>query len=133
MTRIIKIIFFATIFGVVLVNASNKAYSDNTAQNKSKKKNVISQIIFIGKKQACDCTRKQIVTTWNVLNEILKEKPSIPVKRIQLDVDVEETKQMRKLKPLMVLPGIYFINKQKKLVKLLQGEVTKEQIIKVIQ
>ena len=133
MTKIITIIFCIATLGVVLVSVCNKAYSDNTEQNENKKKNVISHIVFVGQKQACDCTLKRIETTWNVLNEILKAKPDLQVKIIQRDVDVEETKEMSKLKRMMVTPGIYFINKQKRLVELLQGEVTKEQIKKVIQ
>ena len=101
--------------------------------NKPKKaERRVVRIVFVGQKQACDCTRKRIETTWNIVRGVLKENPGISIKRIQRDVDVEETKKVAKLKAMMVAPGIYFIDKQDGLVELLQGEVTKKQVEKVI-
>ena len=102
------------------------------AESPAKAENKVARIVFVGQKQACDCTRNRIETTWNTLSDVIKAKPGIPVKRIQRDVDIEETKKMAKLEPMMVAPGIYFINKKEGLLELLQGEVTKEQIEKVI-
>ena len=108
-------------------NAKNAQIASPTkAQTK------VARVVFVGQKQACECTRNRIETTWNALRDVLKAKPKLTVRRIQCDVDVEEMENMAKLKPLMVAPGIYFIDKQEGLVALLQGEVSKEQIEKVV-
>jgi len=137
-TPLLCIVTLAAIFSLACnrtSSAGNKQGSNvKVAQAKSstKAESKVARIVFVGQKQACDCTRNRIEATWNTLKNTLKAKPELPVKRIQRDIDVEETKKMAKLKPLMVAPGIYFIDKEDGLVELLQGEVSREQIEKVI-
>ena len=137
-TSLLGIVTLAAMFSLAC-NKTSLAGTEQGSNSKiaqvespAKAENKVARIVFVGQKQACDCTRNRIETTWNTLSDVLKAKTGIPVKRIQCDVDVEETKKMAKLKPLMVAPGIYFINKKEGLVELLQGEVTKEQIEKLI-
>ena len=88
----------------------------------------VARIVFVGQKQACDCTRKRIEASWNVLDEVLKARPKLPVERIQRDVNKQAAQKVFAHKPLMVAPGIYFLDAKGGLVKLLQGEVSKAQI-----
>jgi len=137
-TLLLCIVTLAAIFSLACnrtSSAGNKQGSNvkvAQAKNSTKAESKVARIVFVGQKQACDCTRNRIEATWNTLKNALKAKPELPVKRIQRDVDVEEMKKMARLKPLMVAPGIYFIDKQDGLVELLQGEVSKEQMEKVI-
>ncbi len=106
-----------------------KTESANKAQTPGRN---VARIVFVGQKQACDCTRERIETTWTALNAVLKMKPGLPVERIQRDVDIEKTEKMAELKPLMVAPGIYFIDAKDGLLELRQGDVSKEQIEKIL-
>jgi hypothetical protein len=93
----------------------------------------VESIVFVGQKQACECTRTRIDTSWQVLQNVLKDSPDVPVKRIQRDVDAEATEKLSKLKPCMVAPGIYFLDQKSGLVELLQGEVREDQIAALLQ
>ena len=92
----------------------------------------VVKIVFVGQKQACECTRKRIDTTWKVLQKTLGGRADISVARIQLDVDEEQADKLDDRRSLMVAPGIYFFDANENLLEMLQGEVTSEQISKVL-
>lgn len=92
----------------------------------------VVKIVFVGQKQACDCTRNRIDKVWTTLQSTLRGKHDIPVVRIQLDVDEEAADKLDSLRSLMVAPGIYFFDANENLLEMLQGEVTAEQISKVL-
>ena len=62
------------------------------------------------------------------MQNVLKGGAQVPVENIQRDVDVKKTAEYAKLKPIMVVPGIYFLGKENNLIELLQGEITELQI-----
>ena len=93
----------------------------------------IESIVFVGQKEACECTRNRIDVSWKALQDTLKDGPQIPVKRIQLDVDGEEAKKLNEQKPLVVAPGIYFLDAKEVVIALLQGEVRVDQIMSLLQ
>lgn len=93
----------------------------------------IESIVFVGQKEACECTKNRIEASWKALQDTLKDGPQIPIKRIQLDVDGEEAKKLNEQKPLVVAPGIYFLDAKKVVVALLQGEVRVDQIMPLLQ
>jgi hypothetical protein len=93
----------------------------------------VENIVFIGKKDACECTREQIDTTWKALQSVLEGGPTIAVKRLQVDVDVEEANKYNAMQSLVALPGVYFFDGKKQLIKLLQGEQRVDQIAEVLQ
>jgi len=57
----------------------------------------------------------------------------VPVELIQLDVNAARAEEYAKLKAIMVVPGIYFLDGKGGLVELLQGEVNPEQVTAVLQ
>ena len=101
------------------------------AQSPARDPDVV-KIVFVGQKQACDCTRTRIDNAWATLKNTLEAKHDIPVERIELDVDEDEADKMNNLRPLMVAPGIYFFDVNENVVEMLQGEVTAEQVEKAI-
>ena len=92
----------------------------------------VARIVFIGQKDACQCTHDRIDASWAALQAVM-EKVKIPVERIQLDLDKAAAERYTKLRSPMVLPGIYFLDDNDKLIDLLQGEVTEKQITKIIR
>ena len=114
---------------------TKKGRSVTTAQKEAQAPGVDSdvvKIVFVGQKQACDCTRTRIDNAWATLQNTLEGKHDIPVERIQRDVDEDEADKMNNMRPLMVAPGIYFFDVKENVVEMLQGEVTAEQVQKAI-
>lgn len=93
----------------------------------------VSLIVFVGMDQACACTRARIEKSWKALDDALAGSPDVTVKRIQWDMDKKEAENYSNIKPLMALPGIYFLDDEGRLIEQLQGEVTPEQIAALIK
>jgi hypothetical protein len=88
----------------------------------------VARVVFIGQREACACTRSRIDTTWAALEQVLKQHPQIEVTTIEQDVDPEAAEPYDELKPMMVIPGIYLMDAHGKLIKMVQGELTVEQL-----
>ena len=93
----------------------------------------VAKIVFVGQKEACPCTRKRVDQTWKTLQSVLANGPKIPVEKIQLDVDEKRYDELDDMESLVVAPGIYFFDVDDRILKLLQGESSAEQIESVIR
>jgi hypothetical protein len=102
------------------------------AKQPSESKSKVSKVVFVGQKDCCKCTRNRIGKSWAALQEALGPKPIIPVQRLQIDVDEPKVGEFEKLGKFMVIPALYFLSEKGELVKLLQGEVTREQVAEVL-
>jgi hypothetical protein len=87
----------------------------------------LTRIVFVGKKDACDCTRKTVDTGWATLQNALGTPATRPVERLQIDTEAEKVEPYRKQKPFMALPAIYFLDGKNTEMELLQGEVSEAQ------
>ncbi len=88
----------------------------------------VAKVVFIGQKDACNCTRERIDKTWPVVESALKSYKDITIHKIQNDVEEDEADKYDDMKSIMVAPGIFFLDKDEKLVEMLQGEVTAAQV-----
>ncbi|MDD5306280.1 MAG: hypothetical protein PHU25_03060 [Deltaproteobacteria bacterium] len=88
----------------------------------------VERIVFVGQKNACDCTRARIDKMWARLESVLASGPRVPVERIDLDVDEKRYNDLDALRSLVVPPGIYFLDGLGAVVELLQGEVEESRI-----
>lgn len=93
----------------------------------------VAKVVFIDKENACECTKKRIDGTWAALQGALGTPASFPVERIHLDTEAAKAEFYTVLKPLMVPPGLYFVDGRDAVVEMLQGEVTTEQIATVLK
>ena len=93
----------------------------------------VGRIVFVGQKDVCQCTRDRIDASWAALETALGREPAVPVERIQVDVDAAGAEEYAKLKAIIVVPGIYFLDEKGKLAELLQGEVSPKQVTAVLQ
>ena len=83
----------------------------------------LAKIVFIDKEKACDCTRKRVEETWTALQVALGTSTALPVQRLHVDTQAAEAATYTNAKPLMVPPGIYFVDSRGVVVEMLQGEV----------
>jgi hypothetical protein len=88
----------------------------------------VARIVFVGKEQACDCTRKTVEAGWATLQKALGTPAKLPVETLQLDTQGSQVEPYRKMRPIMALPAIYFIDGKGGLVEMLQGEVSEAQV-----
>lgn len=93
----------------------------------------VVKIVFVGKENACNCTRKTVDAGWATLQEALGTPPKLPVERLQIDTQGDKVEPYRQQKPLMTLPAIYFVDGNTTVLALLQGEVTKAQITSILK
>ena len=100
--------------------AALPAANDSTAK--------VLRIVFVGKEHACDCTRKKMDTALAALQKVLGTPPKIPFEMLKVDTEEEKVEPYRKQKPMVAIPAIYFVDGKNRVVDLLQGEVTAEQI-----
>jgi hypothetical protein len=92
----------------------------------------VARIVFVGKEHACDCTRKSVDAGWTALQQALGTPAKVPVERLQIDTQGDKVAPYRQQKPMMALPAIYFVDGKNMVLELLQGEVTEQQIITVL-
>lgn len=94
----------------------------------------VVRIVFVGKEQACDCTRKAIDAGWSALQGALAaQKSQLPIERIQIDVDGKKVETYKAKRAFVALPAIYFFSAADGLVELLQGEITEAQVRAILQ
>jgi len=88
----------------------------------------VARIVFIGQKESCECTRKRIDHSWAALTQALAGR-ELPVERLYADLkeDRDETDMYRAMEPMMVAPGIYFLDAENRLVQAFQGEVSAQE------
>ena len=110
------------------VAASQQATTASAPAKAVATESKIAKVVFVGKKNACDCTRKRVDDSWASLQKALSTPAKLPVERLQIDVDGAKVEPYRQQKAMMTLPAIYFVAGEAKVLELLQGEVTDEQI-----
>ena len=93
----------------------------------------VARVVFMDKEHACECTRKRVDDTWAALQTALGTPPKLPIERIHIDTQAAQAGPYTSVKPLMVPPGIYFVDQQLHVFELLQGEVKAEEITAVLK
>jgi hypothetical protein len=92
----------------------------------------LGRVVFLDQVEACECTQKRIEGSWQALQAALAARPGLPVDRIHADEQAEAAQVYLELAPVMVMPGIYFMDAQENLAEQLQGEITRAQIEAVL-
>ncbi len=89
----------------------------------------VARVVFIGQKEACDCTRKRIDDGLAALTAALGDR-EIPVEHLQADNSEhrEAVQALKDLRPFMVAPGIFFFDAADELVGMTQGETTADEL-----
>lgn len=93
----------------------------------------LTRLVFVGKKNACDCTRKTVDAGWVTLQKALGTPAKLPVEQLQIDTEAEKVEPYRKQKPIMALPAIYFLDGKDVVLEMLQGEVSEAQIAALLK
>ena len=88
----------------------------------------VARIVFVGKQEACDCTRTAIDAAWAALQKVLGAPAKVPVMRLQIDTQEDEVEPYRRQRAMVALPALYFVDQEGSVVALLQGDVSEAQI-----
>ncbi|MBK8480672.1 MAG: hypothetical protein IPL40_05795 [Proteobacteria bacterium] len=134
--RIAMLVSLALTLAVVACERTKPAPRQAVASTSAATTNgpaTVAKIVFIDKENACDCTRKRIEDTWAAMQAALGTPATLPVERIHVDTQTAQAEAYTMFKPLMVPPGVYFVDASNGVIELLQGEVTTEQIAAVLK
>ena len=101
----------------------------------TKAKTKVAQIVFVGKKNACPCTKKSIDAGKKALQVVLGNKSRYRLEELNFDVDADREKldALREKRAMVALPAIYFLDPAGEVKELLQGEVTEAKIRAVLR
>lgn len=92
----------------------------------------VAKIVFVGQKDACECTRERVAGSWAALEKALSGRTDIAVEKIDLDVEKAKAAAYQKLGAIMVVPAIYVLDSSGALIEMLQGEIASDQILVAI-
>lgn len=123
----------AVAFGLAIGIAGCRRSGAPAGAMKKKVGEKVGKIVFVGKKDGCDCTKRRVNESWDALQFVLKKHASVKVERIAMDVDRDKVTALRGKRRFMVLPALYFFNPQGKLVAMLEGELQPEQIAEALK
>jgi len=93
----------------------------------------VARVVFVGKENACQCTRKAIDASWKALEAALGPHNRIAVEQVKVDTESDRVAPYRAQRAFMALPAMYFFDAAGGLVEMLQGEVTEEQVRAVLK
>ena len=94
----------------------------------SRVSSVVTRIVFVDKQECCDCTRRAIDESWAALQAALGPDHGLALERVFSDTETARADELRALRPLVTVPGIYFLDAAGRVVELLQGTVTADEI-----
>ena len=104
---------------------------ESSGQAESASAASIARVVFVDKEECCDCTQNRIDGTWQSLTTAI-EGADIEVERLHNDTQEAAVAPYQEMRPIMVIPAIYFFDGDGNLVEQLQGELTVDQIRGVI-
>ncbi|MGC4119287.1 MAG: hypothetical protein QM765_32920 [Myxococcales bacterium] len=87
----------------------------------------VAKVVFIDKEHACECTQKAIDASWKALQAAL-DGAALPVERIHMDTQEAFAEGYKAKRPMMAVPGLYFLADDGAIVEMLQGEVAADQV-----
>jgi hypothetical protein len=90
------------------------------------------RVVFVDKEHACKCTQKRVDDSWAALQAALGDKAGTLVERLHADTQEDQVAPYAAMKAMVALPALYFVDAKGGFVELLQGEMTKEQILAVL-
>ncbi len=101
----------------------------------SKAKAKVTQIVFIGKKSACPCTKKSVDAGKKALQAVLGKQSRYRLEELNFDVEADRDKvdALREKRVMTALPAIYFLDSTGEVKERLQGDITEAQIRAVLK
>ena len=93
----------------------------------------VARIVFVDKQNACKCTRAKVDATWESLKIAVADHSKIPVERIHIDTQEDKVAPYKKMRPIMAVPAVYFLDAKGRLIGMLQGELQAAQIAKYLE
>jgi len=74
-----------------------------------------------------------VETALAALRQVLGTPAKIPVEMLKVDTEEDKVEPYRKQKPMMAVPAIYFVDVKGAVIDMLQGEITAEQIARILK
>ena len=118
-----------TIVSVLFLGGCGESADSTSAVQQALPIVPVASIVFVDQAECCKCTRTRINDTWDALKSSLeKSGKELPIRRIHSDKAEAIAAPFLEIRPMMVIPGVYFLDADGALIEMLQGEVAEEQI-----
>ena len=121
-------IYAGLLFAALSLGAVACKNSGNASGSASASSDKVAKIIFVGKKNACACTKKRVRASWRALEAALDKKKDLPVQRLNIDTEASKVAPYKKQRAMVALPAIYFVDAKGKVVNMLQGKVSEKKL-----
>jgi hypothetical protein len=92
---------------------------------------LVSKVLFLDLTDPCKCTKARQEKTWTELQQAV-EGTDIEVERVHWDSYGERAEAFAEKKPFSVIPALYFLDDEDGIVDMVQGEVSRTQIEKIL-
>ena len=92
----------------------------------------VAKLAFIDQAECCECTRSRIDASWAALQKALAKHPGLPVERIHADTQEQKAERYQVERAILVMPALYFVDADGRIVDQLQGELTAAKIEAVL-
>jgi hypothetical protein len=93
----------------------------------------VARIVFLDKKEACDCTRKRVQQAWALLDRTMKAVRVVPVERIFVDTQAATAAGYQAKRPAQALPAVYFLDDKSGVIDMLQGDLEEEPVATLLR
>lgn len=120
-------LLFVSLVGCEEGRSQTAEPTESSEQNELVATTAISRVVFVDQEQCCDCTQDRIDVTWEALSTAIEDE-DIQIERFHRDTQETAVAPFQEMRPIMVVPAVYFLDPEGNLVEQLQGELTVEQI-----
>jgi hypothetical protein len=94
----------------------------------------ISRVVFVDQEDSCPCARKRADVAWKALHDAMTDAGvRLPVEQMHADSEAGKAAPYQALRPILVIPGLYFLDQRGQLVDFLQGELKAAQVLAVLK
>ncbi|MFH2006239.1 MAG: hypothetical protein ABI333_06610 [bacterium] len=120
------------LFGVLTVTGC-KRNATPAGPMKKKTGERVASLVFVGKKDACDCTKERVKKGWEKLQSVLKKYTHVKVERLQTDVHRKRVRTLKDQRRFLTLPAVYFFNGKGDIVGMLHGELNPDELVTMLE
>jgi hypothetical protein len=113
----------------VIAGCNAKSKGAESAPEKAPEGAKVAKVVVLEQETGCECALARQEVTWTNLQAALdgmEKKPAVDV--IHFDVEPDAAQPFQDMKAVMVVPALYFLDLDGKLVATEQGELTAEAI-----
>ncbi len=118
---------------VVMLNGGCGKDGDDDPYDFQKMNTRVKAVAFLEQEADCNCNKDKYDQAWRVMQMTVGQLPAIKVTRMDFEKEREASATYINQKDFDMLPAVYFLDEDGKVISLLQGWLTMEQVVAVLK